>query len=181
MASLSDSYNVEEIKLAAGYKFMFSSIGQKIIVKAVQYTYIHRFEDRNVYNLGFGDYDPSSLYVTDQTTSNNGDQYKVFRTVLSTVPIFFEYFPYAIISVQGSDSGTQFAENCKKTCMRNCMSACRKANQRIGLYRNYVEKHYDGLTLYYWFLGGFINVNENIVTERYIPGRRYDVILLFKK
>ncbi|KQS33399.1 DUF6934 family protein [Dyadobacter sp. Leaf189] len=181
MANLSDAYKTQEIKLPIGYKLMFTSEGPDNIIKAVQYTYVRKFEGRNVYNLGFGDYDPQFDHIIDQAKSNNGDAYKVFRTVLSTIPPFFENFPEAIIMVQGSDSRTDFAEKCRETCIRRCTKVCRKFNQRITLYRNYVEKNFQVLGLHYWFLGGFLRENRSLTTELYIPGRLYDAILFFRK
>jgi hypothetical protein len=181
VANLHDVYNVQEYTLQAGYEFTFTSNGHKIIIKAVQYTYIQQFEDRDVYNLGFGDLDLKLHQIIDQAKSNNGDAYKVFRTVLSTVPRFFEIYPDAIIMVQGSDSGSKFTEDCKKSCIRNCIAKCRRSNQRISVYRNYVEKNFSDLSLTYWFLGGFAKPNRSIVTELYSSGRIYDAILLFRK
>jgi len=181
MANLSNTYNLQEFTLPAGHEFTFTSNGNKIIIKAVQYTYIQQFEGRNVYNLGFGDYDLDLHQIIDQAKSNNGDAYKVFRTVLSTVPKFLEIFPNAIIMVQGSDSGSDFTENCKKTCIRLCAVKCRRFNQRISIYRNFVEKNFQELSSIYWFLGGFVEKHLSIITELYIPGRKYDAILLFKK
>src|SRR5215217_2387944 len=142
MANLYNAYTVQPFTLPAGYEFTFTSNGQKMIIKAIQYTYIQQFEDRNVYNLGFGDLDFEVNEIIDEAKSNNGDAYKVFRTVLSTIPKFFEIFPDAIIMVQGSDSGSNFAEKCKKTCVRDCAVKCRRANQRISVYRNFVEKNF---------------------------------------
>ncbi|TLV00909.1 DUF6934 family protein [Dyadobacter luticola] len=181
MASISDSYQVQAYKLPAGYEFTFISSGHEPIIKAVQYAYIQKFEDRDVYNLGFGDLDLQSQQIVDQVKSNNGDAYKVFRTVLSTIPKLFELFPAAIIMVQGSDSGSDFAEKCRKTCLKNCNLTCRRSNQRISVYRSYVEKNFENLSSTYWFLGGFAENPQSIITELYIPGRIYDAILLFKK
>ena len=181
MANLHDAYDVQAYTLPAGYEFTFTSNGPRIIIKAVQYNYIQKFEDRDVYNLGFGDLDLELRQIIDQAQSNNGDAYKVFRTVLSTVPKFFKIFPNAIIMVQGSDSGSDFITECKKNCIRNCAVKCRRSNQRISVYRNFVEKNFNDLSLTYWFLGGFAKTNRGIVTELYSSGRTYDAILLFRK
>ena len=181
MANLSNTYNLQEFTLPAGHEFTFTSNGNKIIIKAVQYTYIQQFEGRNVYNLGFGDLDLESYQIVDQAISNNGDAFRVFRTVLSTVPKFFEIFSNAIIMVQGSDSGSNFVDECRKTCVKRCLVKCRRLNQRISVYRSFVEKNFDALSLNYWFLGGFTTEYFSITTERYIPGRMYDAILLFRK
>jgi hypothetical protein len=131
--------------------------------------------------LGFGDYDESLDEIKDEIYSNNGDAYKVFATVLSTIPLFFQKFSDDILMVLGSDGGSDFVENCKKVCTKKCLSSCRKFNQRITIYRNYIEKNYSELSCSYWFLGGYITINNQIVTERYILGRKYDAILMFKK
>ncbi|MCF0039243.1 DUF6934 family protein [Dyadobacter fanqingshengii] len=180
MANLHDIYNVQESTLPAGCEFMFTSNGQQIIIKAVQYNYISQFESRSVYNVGFGDYDLELHQIIDQAKSNNGDAYKVFRTVLSTVPQFFEIFPDAVIIVQCSDSGSDFAEICKKTCIRKCAAECKRSNQRISIYPNFVKKYFAELSIAYWFLGGFVRSHQ-IMIEQYIPGRMYDAILLFQK
>lgn len=181
MSNLSNSYLVSEDKSSFEYRFFFLSKGANTVLKAVQYTYAHKFEDRNVYNLGFGDYDRSGDRIQDKIHTNNGDAYKVFNSVISTTPMFFEKFSDDILMVLGSDGGSEFAENCKRTCIKKCESFCRKFNQRITIYRNYVEKNFVELSRTYWFLGGYIIVNTHIVTERYILGRNYDAILIFKK
>ncbi|WP_409014831.1 DUF6934 family protein [Dyadobacter aurulentus] len=160
---------------------MFFHEGLKDVPKVVEYSYIQLFEDREVYNLGFGDYCPELKEVRDQVKSNNGDSYKVFRTVLSTVPIFFERQQHAILMVQGSDGGAYLIENCRKSCTKRCVGSCKKSNQRITVYRNFVEKNFLELSIDYWFLGGFLSTEIHTKIERYIPGHKYDTILLFKK
>jgi hypothetical protein len=181
MASVSNAYEIQERQLPAGYRFFFMSEGLEHIPKAVEYTYIQTFEDREVYNLGFGDYCPDSHEISDRANSNNDDSYKVFRTVLSTVPMFFERLQNAIVMVQGSDGGADFIQNCRNSCTKHCLDSCRKSNQRITVYRNYVEKNFFDLSLEYWFLGGFFTEEMPVMVERYVPGRKYDTILLFKK
>ena len=181
MAGLSEAYDLKELGIPEEHKFVFFSEGVKRITKVVQYTYAYQFEDRDVYNLGFGDYSADARVVLDDVTSSNGDTYKIFTTVLSTVPIFFNHFPHAIIMVQGSDSRPEYVEACKKTCLKRCNTNCRKLHQRISVYRNYVEKHFFNLSRAYWFLGGFVNADGNILTELYTPGRKYNAILFFRK
>ncbi|WP_439558043.1 DUF6934 family protein [Dyadobacter sp.] len=181
MAGVTNPYEVDETRLTTGYRFLFVSEGYQKITKAVQYSYIQTFEDRSVYNLGFGDFDFRLNDIEDQVKSKNGDAYRVFKTVLSTVPLFFERLPTAMLMVQGSDGGPDFVTNCQKVCIRNCTALCRKANQRIAVYRGYVDKNFLHLSLEYWFLGGFVTNQNQITIERYISGRKYDAILLFKK
>ncbi|MCE6990792.1 DUF6934 family protein [Dyadobacter sp. CY323] len=181
MANLTNTYDLQEIDMATGYRFLFESEGPRSILKAVRYSYVQVFEDRKVYNLGFGDYDLEKDRIVDQATSNNGDAYKVFQTVLSTVPHFFKHNPEAMLLVQGSDGRSDFVEKCKEACLKRCTEACKKFNQRITIYRNYVEKNFDSLSLAYWFLGGITSADGNITIERYLLGNKYDAILLFRK
>ncbi|WP_367209624.1 hypothetical protein [Sphingobacterium sp. R2] len=60
--------------------YEFFSIGPKgNIRKVIQFQQINIEE--NVYNLGFGDFDPSTKEISDLTTSNNLDTKKVLTTV----------------------------------------------------------------------------------------------------
>lgn len=135
MASPTNVYNVVEERFPTELRFVFFSIGKRVVTKIIAFVNSHQFEGRDVYNLGFGDYDPTINDVEDQAKTNNGDAYKVFNTVLSTVPLFFEMFPNAILMVQGSDSSADFVEKCRTTCTKRCRSACRKFNQRVAVYR----------------------------------------------
>jgi hypothetical protein len=65
--------------------------------------YVLDFRGRRVYNLGFGDYDLDTDSISDDLTTNNGDPYKVFHTVLHTIPQFFETYSDAMMMVLGSD------------------------------------------------------------------------------
>jgi hypothetical protein len=181
MASSTNVYNVIEERSSDEVRFVFFSIGKKIVTKVIVFSYTHQFEDRDVYNLGFGDYDIKHNHIEDKVKTNNGDAYQVFNTVLSTIPLFFNVFPKAILMVQGSDSGPDFANDCMKTCQRKCQSLCRNFNQRVSIYRNFVEKHFSDLSRGYWFLGGFVKTSQTMTTENYIPRRKYDAILMFKK
>ncbi|NIJ51703.1 DUF6934 family protein [Dyadobacter arcticus] len=181
MASSSNTYEVREERSSAQLEYVFISVGRQIVPKIIQYTLTHQFEDRDVYNLGFGDYNDKSDQIEDHIKSGNGDAYKVFNTVLSTIPLFFERFADAILIVQGSDGGPDFIEKCQRTCIRKCHLSCRKFNQRVAIYRNFVEKHFSALSYHYWFLGGYTNDRMSLTTEKYILGRAYNAILMFKK
>ena len=65
--------------------------------------YVLDFRGQRVYNLGFGDYDLDTDSISDDLTTNNGDPYKVFHTVLHTIPQFFETYSDAMMMVLGSD------------------------------------------------------------------------------
>jgi hypothetical protein len=181
MANSTSTYDLQDIDIETGYRFLFESQGSRNILKAVRYSYVQKFEDKNLYNLGFGDYDLETGEIADEANSNNGDAYKVLQTVLSTVPYFFQKNPDAILFIQGSDGTLDFVEKCRETCSRCCGEICKRFNKRITIYRNYVDKNFDHLSLSYWFLGGFISSTTNITVERYILGHKYDAILLFRK
>lgn len=181
MAELSNIYEFDEEQTLTELRYVFLSIGKKLVPKIVVYTCTHQFENRDVYNLGFGDYLYENDYIEDQLQTNNGDAYAVFNTILSTIPLFFEKFNGAILMVQGSDSSPGFILKCKKNCVKNCLTSCKKSNQRISIYRNFVEKHFQTLSQNYWFLGGFRKMDCQIETEIYIPGQKYDAILMFNK
>jgi hypothetical protein len=78
--------------------------------------------------------------VYDETVSDNGDGRKIFHTVLQTIPLFFEKFPNAAISVEGSDSKNDFHKRCFITCKKNCKqsSHCKKKDQRINVYKKII-------------------------------------------
>ncbi|CAG5069750.1 hypothetical protein DYBT9623_02487 [Dyadobacter sp. CECT 9623] len=181
MAGTANVYEFDEEQSSTELRYVFLSVGKKIVSKIVVYTCTHQFENRDVYNLGFGDYFDEDDNIEDRVQTNNGDAYVVFNTVLATIPLFFEKFSDSMLMVQGSDSRQGFAAECKRTCLKNCKTSCRKSNQRISIYRNFVEKHFLTLSQDYWFLGGFRGLRYQIITEIYIPGRKYDAILMFRK
>src|SRR4051812_9082002 len=98
MTTSESKYDYEESnREPEGTRYYFMSKGKRQIVKAVEYLYIGIMEGRLTYNLGFGTYNYGEIEDTD--LSANGDQYKVFHTVLSTIPHFLHYYPGALIMV----------------------------------------------------------------------------------
>ena len=66
--------------------FEFISEGSKgRIKKIVQYS---ETSTKNVFNLGFGDFDEETNGINDLSVTNNGDSLKVLATVASTVYAF---------------------------------------------------------------------------------------------
>lgn len=96
MRSKESAYNIAEDKSEYGLKFFFISKGQRDVIKAIQYAFVQKLNGRDIYNLGFGDYDIEKDIITDDVNTNNGDVYKVFQTVLNTIPVFFGHFEQAI-------------------------------------------------------------------------------------
>ncbi len=108
---------------------MIISKGEQDVVKAIQYSFVQKIIGKNVFNLGFGDYDIERDLILDNVNTNNGDTYKVFNTVLSTIPTFFEKFNLDIIMVQGSDGRPEFIEQCKLGCLKKCILECKNYNK----------------------------------------------------
>ena len=177
-----DGYSLDENKSANDLKNVFVSKGKKDIVKAIEYTYVQDVNDSITYNLGFGDYNTENDEVDDESNANNGDMYKVFNTVLSTIPIFFENNKGGVIFVQGSDGVPGFAEKCRLACTKKCGGdECKNLNRRINTYRYYINKNYDQLSADYQFSGGTMGDNNEISYEAYVPFKGYDSIAVKKK
>ncbi len=60
-------------------------------------THLHNF-----YNLGFGEKDEATGQIDDEVVTNNGDSEKVLATVASTLYIFMDKFPDAMVFATGS-------------------------------------------------------------------------------
>lgn len=69
------------------------------IPKLVIYSETHL---HNFYNLGFGDKDEETGEIDDEVITNNGDSEKVLATVASTLYIFMEKYPDAMVFAMGS-------------------------------------------------------------------------------
>jgi hypothetical protein len=82
--------------------YEFISEGPKgSIKKVIQYC---ETSIKNVYNLGFGDFDEITNTISDLTITNNDDSIKVLTTVASTVYSFLNKYPDAWIFAAGSTS-----------------------------------------------------------------------------
>jgi hypothetical protein len=57
MSHIENAYPLEENKSANGLKFFFISKGVQDIIKVIQFSFVQELKGRNIYNLGFGDYD----------------------------------------------------------------------------------------------------------------------------
>jgi hypothetical protein len=157
MASFDGIYQLEKAQTESGLRYLFISEGDQDIIKAIQYSFIQKLGGQDVYNLGFGDYDIEADTLDDKINSNNGDVYKIFNTVLSTIPTFFEAFKGAILMVHGSDSTQSFLDACKAACIKKCENDCKNFKRRINLYRRYVNKNFEPLSVDYQFIGGTLN------------------------
>ena len=184
MNNFQNVYNTQEYRLSNGtLRYYFVSKGKKDIIKAVQYQYVRHFDGHPLFNLGFGDFNPATGTVSDEEISNNDDPYKVFHTVLNTVPRLFDAYENenVILMVQGSDSKPEFIDKCRTSCTRSCgEETCKSAHRRIGIYRRFVDKNFDLLSENYIFKGGEGIENQNLI-EPYEKGKEYNAVLVMKK
>lgn len=179
MTNSVDLYHIEQRPTSRGIMYFFMSAGTEDIIKVVEYSFVQPFDGRDIYNLGFGDYDIGMDRLSDDQVSNNGDHYRVFNTVLSTIPAFFSHYPLATLSVQGSDSKEDYIQQCKTNCNKSCgPQECRNAHRRIRIYRNYVDRHFERLGTDYFFQGGHRNTGNQIFIEPYQVGKAYDSVLV---
>ena len=179
MANNSKSYDLEEISHEVNPKFIFISVGNEDIIKAVEYQYTEQdLYGGKLYNLCFGDYIIDDDKIDDKINSNNGDVYTVFYTVLSTIPKFLTDNPNSTIMVSGSDTSKDFVENCKNLCLKNCNEDCKNANRRIKAYRYYVNKNYEELIKEYEFWGGLELPDGKIFAEQYVKNKEYNSVFL---
>lgn len=171
------AYKTEQLESGVkNIQYLFESVGEKSIIKAIEYSYIRKISGRKVYNLGFGDYNEADGTIIDEVNSNNGDMRKVFSTVLNTVPKFFKENNDSAIWVQGSDGAEDYMINCQITCKKNCKEECRNFNRRIKTYKYYIDKNFVELSKEYIFFG---YLNGDFV--QYVPNNEYIGILVFKK
>lgn len=90
-----------DVKVSADVEtFEFDSIGPRGTVrKVVRYTEINL---KGFYNLGFGDKDLLTGFVSDLSVTNNEDSKKVLATVAATLYTFMNSHPGAVVVATGS-------------------------------------------------------------------------------
>jgi len=183
MASPTYNYRVEKENTDNEIQYLFMSKGERDIVKAVQYNYVGDLDGKRIFNLAFGDYDLETDELDDESNTANGDVFRVFNTVLNTIPSFFETFPNEIIVVSGSDSKPEFIEKCRENCEKNCQETCRKSGRRIGIYRGYVDKNFEELNKEFDFYGGSPSPADakNTILEPYVQNKKYTSVFVYKK
>ena len=80
-------------------RYDFVSVGPKgLINKQVRFALLH---DSGVYNLAFGNYNPATQLLNDQTVSNNGNLELVLATVAAAAYDVCRTHPGASIFVVG--------------------------------------------------------------------------------
>jgi hypothetical protein len=177
----SPNYELTERISDQSIDYLFISKGKTDIIKVIQYIYFTELYGKSIFNLGFGDYDLNKDKINDSVNTDNGDVYKVFNTVLATIPKFFDIFRDAMLMVQGSDSKTEFTEKCRLTCKKKCTSYCKNQHRRISVYTYYVNKNFETLKDEYTFWGGVKDDNGTIQLEPYIPQKKYGSVFVMKK
>lgn len=95
-----DRYDLTSSEDRLSYEF-FSDGPKGEIKKVVHFTKLKK-HGNNIYTLGFGDYNSETGDVDDLTVSNNKDRDLVLQTVASTIPFFFEKYPNAQVTFNGS-------------------------------------------------------------------------------
>jgi hypothetical protein len=184
MSNIDHRYTPEEAEGVEWLTYLFLSEGKnqdEDVFKIIQYEYAREFGHKSVFNLGFGDLDMATGEVNDEAMAGNGDVFKVFNTVLSTVPEFFNKYPGSILLVQGSDGREAFEAACRVDCSRHCGERCHNYNRRMKTYCNYVTKKYDIFNDEFQFLGGMRNADEWFDFEYFVPGKIYDSIMVYQK
>jgi hypothetical protein len=174
-------YELQEDDTRNEMTFFFISKGETDIIKAIQYSFVQDLNGRHLFNLGFGDYDLENDKIRDDIDSNNNDVYKVFNTVMSTIPLFFEKHKNDYLIVNGSDGHKDFISQCILDCIKKCTSECKKFNRRITVYRGYVDKNYESLCTDYQFFGGIKDEFGNVTFDSYERHKKYDSVLLLNK
>lgn len=93
--------NHYKVNISSDFKtYEFVSIGIKgNVTKVVRYSEINI---KGFYNLGFGDKDPNTGFISDLTVTNNGDSQKVLATVAATLYTLTDENPDAIVIATGS-------------------------------------------------------------------------------
>ncbi len=95
-----ESYELE--KSLDGLAYEFYSNGPKgRLRKEIWFQHVPEL-GRNVYNLAFGDHDPSTNRIDDKVVSNNGDRELVLHTVADALVDFLEKRPFAFVLIRGS-------------------------------------------------------------------------------
>lgn len=143
------TYTTKKWYLPEGLRIFFLSEGIEKKLKLIEYTYAGQNNGISIFNLGFGDYDLEPGTLNDNVASANGDGRIVLNTVLSTIPFFFNCYPDDMLLIRGSDSNPSFKEECNRICSKKCGEKCRKFNQRIRIYRNYIDLSFEKLKTEY--------------------------------
>jgi len=95
---MTDHYTANASAEATTFEFVSEGPKGKV-TKVVRYTESHL---KGLYNMGFGDKDELTNYLSDTSVTNNGDSQKVLATVAATLYVFTDEYPAALIVATGS-------------------------------------------------------------------------------
>ena len=137
------NYQLSEDLSQGDIRYFFLSEGKTNVIKAIEYTFVQVEDGKRIFNLAFGDYDMNTDTIIDETNTNNGDHYKVFNTILHSIPAFFHTNKDAVLMIRGSDGNQAYLETCKLNCTKKCIADCKNYNRRINIYRRYLDKNYE--------------------------------------
>ncbi len=124
-----DKYPVIVGETSMVFEFVSEGI-RGSISKLVIYSETHL---RNFYNLGFGDKVESTGNINDEVITNNGDSEKVLATVASTLYIFMDKFPDAMVFAIGS---TKARTRLYRIGISNNLAEIQKEFDVYGLFEN---------------------------------------------
>jgi hypothetical protein len=141
------TYNVKYVSDKDFY--VFESTGRNgSIFKVIIFSEI----GNNIYNLGFGDYDPIINGIDDKIVSDNGDMVKVIATVIGVALQFLADNPMTYIHIEGS---TQL---------------------RTQLYNRIINRNYDDLIDFYEIYGS----KNSDTSEPFQKNTSYESFLIRK-
>lgn len=133
--------NHYKVNFAADYlTFEFISEGPRgSISKVVKYSEINI---KGFYNLGFGDKDPDTGFISDIAVTNNAGSYKVLATVAVTLNVFFTIYPDATVIATGS---TEARTRLYRIGITNNLESIQAHYQIFGLTENGWESFKKGI------------------------------------
>jgi hypothetical protein len=184
MSNINHRYVVAETLDSQSTNYLFFSEGlngRKDVLKIIQYAYLRNYNNKSIFNLGFGDFNMNTWEINDESMTDNGDVYKIFNTVLSTMPQFFGKYPEAAVLIRGSDGRVEFEAKCKQNCTKRCTEFCHNFNRRMKLYCNYLSRKYELFEDDYQFVGGVDNNADWFEFSKFKPGKLYDSIIVSRK
>ena len=114
-------------------------------------------ESLDLWNLGFGDYEPISERIVDDVITDNGDGRQVLATVAATLIDFFKAYPAETVIFTGSDKRRTLLYNRAVMQYRNDF---RSIFTVIGLTLDGIERALETGTHYPAFI--IRKANENL-------------------
>jgi hypothetical protein len=127
-------------------RFFFESKGKKNIPKAIIYTPIEGYDD--AFELSFGDITDDG-YIDFMSESHNQDLEMVLATVISTIDVFFEKYPYALVYFRGS---TPARTRLYRAIIAKQMQKLKLSHHVFGLKNDGLTEDFDKNNVYIGYL-----------------------------